>query len=300
VPSADATPANPALAVGRRATLGALVELTKPSIAALVMVTALCGALVAPGPLPVARLVIALVATTLVVGAANALNMYAERDADAFMRRTRNRPLPSGRLTPEVALAFALLLATLGLNTLGVVAGGAACALTLLAFTSYVLAYTPLKRVSPVALYVGALPGALPPLIGYASATGGVGEAALWLFALLFVWQIPHFIAIAIFRAEDYRAAGMAVLPVVRGMAHAKRAVIAWSFVLAFVTLLPAATGVVRPAYLAVAAPSALAFVALALTGRKPNASARWARRLFFASMPYLVIVYAAFVAQAV
>jgi heme o synthase len=288
------------LAVGRRATLGALVELTKPSIAALVMVTALCGALVAPGPLPIARLIIALVATTLVVGAANALNMYAERDADAFMRRTRNRPLPSGRLSPEVALAFALLLATLGLNTLGVVAGGAACALTLLAFTSYVLAYTPLKRVSPIALYVGALPGALPPLIGYASATGSVGEPALWLFAILFVWQIPHFIAIAIFRAEDYRAAGMAVLPVVRGMEHAKRAVVVSSVALALVTLLPAATGVVRPVYLAVALPSALAFVALSLVGLRPQASARWARRLFFASMPYLVVVYAAFVAEAV
>lgn len=288
------------LAVGRRATLGALVELTKPSIAALVMVTALCGALVAPGPLPVARLVIALVATALVVGAANALNMYAERDADAFMRRTRNRPLPSGRLSPEVALAFALLLATLGLNTLGVVAGGVACALTLLAFASYVLAYTPLKRVSPGALYVGALPGALPPLIGHASATGRIGEAALWLFSILFVWQIPHFIAIAIFRAEDYRAAGMAVLPVVSGMAHAKRAVVVSSVALALVTLLPAATGAVRPAYLAVAVPSALSFVALALTGLQPNASARWARRLFFASMPYLVVVYAAFVAEAV
>ena len=295
MPSASST----SIAVTRRATFGALVELTKPSIATLVMVTALCGALVAPGPLPVARLVIALVATALVVGAANSLNMYAERDADALMRRTRNRPLPSGRLSPELALAFALLLATIGLNTLGVVAGGAACALTLLAFVSYVLAYTPLKRVSPVALYVGALPGALPPLIGYASVTGHVGEGALWLFLVLFVWQIPHFIAIAIFRAEDYRAAGMAVLPVVRGIVHAKRAVVVSSVGLALVTLLPAWSGAVRPPYLLVAAPAALAFVALALSGLREGANARWARRLFFASMPYLVVVYAAFVAEA-
>jgi protoheme IX farnesyltransferase len=295
VPSASGS-----LALGRRATLGALVELTKPSIAALVMVTATCGALLADGPLPVARLVVSLVATALVVGAANALNMYAERDADAFMRRTRNRPLPSGRLSPEIALAFALLLATLGLNTLGVVAGGPAFALTLLACASYVLVYTPLKRISPVALYVGALPGALPPLIGYASATGTVGQGALWLFLVLFVWQIPHFIAIAIFRAEDYRAAGMAVLPVVKGVPAAKRAVVVWSFVLALVTLLPAWTGVVRPAYLIVAAPAAALFVALALSGLRQGASARWARRLFFASMPYLVVVYAAFVAEAV
>jgi protoheme IX farnesyltransferase len=292
--------ASSTIVLGRRATAGALVELTKPSIATLVMVTATCGALVAPGPLPYAKLVIALVATALVVGAANALNMYAERDADALMRRTRNRPLPSGRLAPEVALAFALLLATLGLNTLGVVAGGAACALTLLAFVSYVLAYTPLKRVSPLALYVGALPGALPPLIGYASVTGGVGEAAVWLFLVLFVWQIPHFIAIAIFRAEDYRQAGMAVLPVARGMKRARYEVVLSSFALAAVTLLPAWTGVVRPAYLFVALPAVVAFVALALAGLSERAGPKWARRLFFASMPYLVVVYAAFVAEAV
>jgi protoheme IX farnesyltransferase len=294
VPSGEAT----SIALGRRATLGPLVELTKPSIATLVMVTATCGALVAPGPLPFARLVIALVATAFVVGAANALNMYAERDADALMRRTRNRPLPSGRLAPEIALAFALLLATLGLNTLGVVAGGAACALTLLAFLSYVLAYTPLKRISPLALYVGALPGALPPLIGYASVTRGIGEAALWLFLVLFVWQIPHFIAIAIFRAEDYRQAGMAVLPVARGMKRARYEVVLSSLALAAVTLLPAWTGVVRPAYLFVALPAAVAFVALALTGLSERAGPKWARRVFFASMPYLVVVYAAFVAE--
>ncbi len=296
MPSASTT----SIVLGRRATLGALVELTKPSIATLVMVTATCGALVAPGSLPVARLVIALVATALVVGAANALNMYAERDADALMRRTRNRPLPSGRLAPEIALAFALLLASLGLNTLGVVAGGAACALTLLAFTSYVLAYTPLKRLSPLALYVGALPGALPPLIGYASVAGGIGEGALWLFAVLFVWQIPHFIAIAIFRAEDYRSAGMAVLPVARGMKRARREVALTAVVLGLVTLLPAWTGVVRPAYLFVAAPAAVSFVALAALGLREGAGPKWARRVFFASMPYLVVVYAAFVSQAV
>jgi protoheme IX farnesyltransferase len=294
VPSASET-----FAVSRRATLGALSELVKPSIAALVMVTALCGALLAPGPLPVARLLIALVATALVVGAANALNMYIERDADALMRRTRNRPLPSGRLSPEIALGFALVLASVGLNTLGVVVGGVAFFLTFLAFTSYVLAYTPLKRVSQAALYVGALPGALPPLIGFASVTGGLAEAPLWLFLVLFVWQIPHFLAIAVFRAEDYRAAGMKVLSVVHGVHATKRAIVLSSLVLAAVTLAPAWTGAVHPSYLLVAAPSAVAFAAYALFGLYTDAHARWARRLFFLSMPYLVIVYAAFVARA-
>ncbi|HEX6766186.1 MAG TPA: heme o synthase [Polyangiaceae bacterium] len=294
MPSASQT-----LAVSRRATLGALVELTKPSIAALVMVTALCGALVAPGPLPVARLLIALVATALVVGAANALNMYVERDADALMRRTRNRPLPSGRLSPEIALGFALVLASVGLNTLGVVVGGVAFFLTFLAFTSYVLAYTPLKRLSQAALYVGALPGALPPLIGFASVTGGFGEGAAWLFLVLFVWQIPHFLAIAIFRSEDYRAAGMKVHSVVHGVRSTKIAIVLSSLVLAAVTLAPAWTGAVRTSYLLVAAPSAFAFTAYAVLGLRTEAHARWARRLFFLSMPYLVVVYAAFVARA-
>ncbi|HEV8549003.1 MAG TPA: heme o synthase, partial [Polyangiaceae bacterium] len=194
--------------------LGALVELTKPSIAALVMVTAACGALVASRPLSVVRLLVALFATTLVVGAANALNMYAERDSDALMRRTRERPLPSGRLSAEVALGFGLLAASLGLNVLGVVSGGLACALTLLAFASYVFVYTPLKRVTPHALVVGALPGALPPLIGYAAVDGKLGWPALFLFAVLFVWQMPHFLAISLFLREDYRRGGMQVYSV--------------------------------------------------------------------------------------
>ncbi|HEY3498704.1 MAG TPA: protoheme IX farnesyltransferase, partial [Polyangiaceae bacterium] len=177
--------------------LSALVELTKPSILGLVMVTAFCGALAAKQPLPLARLLVALVATALVVAAANALNMYAEADADALMKRTARRPLPTGRLSPEVALGFALLLASLGLNALGLAAGGLPCALTLLAFVSYVFVYTPLKRVTPHALTVGALPGALPPLIGYAAVEGTLGTPAWLLFAILFVWQIPHFLAIA-------------------------------------------------------------------------------------------------------
>src|SRR5690349_10599886 len=173
------------------------------------MVTATCGALVAGGALPIARLVVALVSTALVVGAANALNMYAERETDALMRRTAARPLPSGRLSAEVALGFGVLTASVGLNVLGIVAGGLSCALTALAFVSYVFVYTPLKRLTPHALVVGALPGALPPLIGYAAVRGTLGAPAWFLFAVLFVWQMPHFLAIALFLQEDYRRGGI-------------------------------------------------------------------------------------------
>ena len=288
-----------ASATGAGRVLGPLLELTKPSIAALVMVTATCGALVTGGALPVVRLLVALTATTLVVGAANALNMYAERDSDALMRRTARRPLPSGRLTPEVALGFGLLAASIGLNVLGVVAGGLACALTLLAFASYVFVYTPLKRLTPHALVVGALPGALPPLIGYAAVRGTLGWPAWFLFAVLFVWQMPHFLAIALFLKEDYRRGGMAVYSVARGTAATVRAARLWTLLLVGITLLPALGGHVRLGYFAVAAPAGLGFCALVFAMPAGLTEVRWARRVFFASMPYLVVIYAAFVAAA-
>lgn len=276
-----------------------LVELTKPSIVALVMVTATCGALVAHGSLPVGRLLVALVATTLVVGAANALNMYAERDTDALMRRTLQRPLPSGRLSAEVALGFGLLAASIGLNVLGVVAGGLACALTFLAFASYVFVYTPLKRLTPHALVVGALPGALPPLIGYAAVRGTLGWPALFLFAVLFVWQMPHFLAISLFLQEDYRRGGMRVYSVARGEQAAVRAARYWTLALVALTLLPAIGGAVHLGYFGVVVPAGLAFLALVFVKPAELTRVRWARRVFFASMPYLVVVYAAFVAAA-
>jgi protoheme IX farnesyltransferase len=281
---------------GIRATLSAVVELTKPSLATLVMVTALAGAVVAGGPLPLGRMIVALIATALVVGAANALNMVAEADADAVMARTRKRPLPSGRLSSEVALGFGVLSASLGLNVLGLAAGGLACGLALLAFASYVFVYTPLKRVTPLALWVGALPGALPPLIGYAAAKGSLGAAGWWLFAILFLWQVPHFIAISIFRESDYRRAGMAVYSVANGAEAAERGVRIYSVLLAVLSLLPAAFGVVRLGYLAAVVPASLAFAVLALLGPRGATRERWARRVFFASMPYLIVVCGAFV----
>jgi heme o synthase len=286
-------------AVGFARTLGPLVELTKPSIATLVMVTATCGALVAGGPLPLGRLAVALVATTLVVAAANALNMYAERDSDALMRRTQHRPLPSGRLSAEVALGFGLLAASIGLNVLGVVAGGLACGLTLLAFASYVFVYTPLKRVTPHALIVGALPGALPPLIGYAAVRGTLGWPAVFLFGVLFVWQLPHFLAISLFLQEDYRRGGMQVFSVVRGSEATVRAARYWTLALVLLTLVPAFGHAAHLGYLAVVVPAGLAFSALVFVKPAALTRVRWARRVFFASMPYLVVVYAAFVAAA-
>jgi protoheme IX farnesyltransferase len=189
-------------------------------------------------------------------------------------------------------------MASLGLNVLGLVGGGLACALTLLAFVSYVFVYTPLKRVSPIALWVGALPGALPPLIGYAAARGTLGAPAVWLFAILFLWQVPHFIAISVFRAGEYRRAGMRVHSVVHGAEASVRAIRVYTAVLAVLSVMPAAFDVVRPAYLAAVVPASLAFALLALLGPRGSKRDTWARRVFFASMPYLVVVCAAFVAS--
>jgi heme o synthase len=189
-----------------RAQLSALFELTKPSVTALVMVTMVSGALAASVPIHPFRLLLAMFATACVVGAANAFNMWMERDSDALMSRTRRRPLPTGRLSPEVVLGFGSLLAVVGLTLLATSVSSLSASLGWIALSSYVLAYTPLKRVTTWSLHVGAVPGALPPLIGWASVTGTLSREAFALFAILFVWQLPHFLAIATFSWRSPRS----------------------------------------------------------------------------------------------
>ncbi|MEZ4375336.1 MAG: heme o synthase [Polyangiaceae bacterium] len=279
----------------------ALVELTKPGVTRLVMVTALCGALAAPGEIEWLKVLVALFGTVLVVASANALNMFLERDVDAKMTRTATRPLPSGRISPELAFRFGLGLAAVGLPLLTFAVNPASGLLAALALVSYVAIYTPLKRASDFALHVGAVPGALPPVIGYAAVTGSVGKEALLLFAILLVWQLPHFAAITIFRREEYARAGLKVIAVQRGVAGAKRFIVFHSLMLLLVSLAPTVLGVAGWAYFAIAACAGLAFVALGLHGaglfgRRVADDDRWAKVLFFSSMPYLVVLYAALV----
>jgi protoheme IX farnesyltransferase len=288
---------NASLALGgRKQAFVALLELTKPSITALVMVTMLSGALVTPASVDALRLLAALFSTACVVGSANAFNMWLERESDALMARTRRRPLPSGRLAPELALAFAAMLAVVGLTLLATLVGSLAALLGWLALCSYVLAYTPLKRVTTWALHVGAVPGAIPPLIGSASVSGTISDEALILFSFLLVWQLPHFLAIATFRAPEYARAGLKVLPNTAGRRATERAIIVYSLSLLVIALAPALMGIAGSGYAAVALLSSLAFVGCAVHGRGSRAPERWARRLFVASMPYLVVIYAAFV----
>jgi protoheme IX farnesyltransferase len=226
--------------------------------------------------------------------------MWMERDSDALMSRTRRRPLPTGRLSPEVVLGFGSLLAVVGLTLLATSVSSLSASLGWIALSSYVLAYTPLKRVTTWSLHVGAVPGALPPLIGWASVTGTLSREAFALFAILFVWQLPHFLAIATFRAPEYERAGLKVLPNVSGAAATERSIIFYSVALGIVALVPWALGMVGLGYGVTALLASATFLGFALQGRGRMPANRWARRLFIASMPYLVVVFAAFVASRV
>jgi protoheme IX farnesyltransferase len=300
LPASSAAHSGALAPFGSRAQLSALFELTKPSITTLVMVTMVSGALATSRPIQAFRLALAMFATACVVGAANAFNMWMERDSDALMSRTRRRPLPTGRLSPEMVLGFGSLLAVVGLTLLATSVNSLSASLGWFALSSYVLAYTPLKRITAWSLHVGAVPGAMPPLIGWASVTGGLSREAFALFGILFVWQLPHFLAIATFRAPEYERAGLKVLPNVRGPAATERSIIFYSVVLGVVAVLPWALGMAGPGYGITALLCSLAFLGVALHGRGRLEPKRWARRLFIASMPYLVVVFAAFVASRV
>ncbi len=283
-----------------RAQLSALFELTKPSITTMVMVTMVSGALAASQPIQAAQLALAMFATACVVGSANAFNMWMERDSDAFMTRTRRRPLPTGRLSPDMVVGFGTLLAVVGLTLLATSVSSLSALLGWLALCSYVLAYTPLKRVTPWSLHVGAVPGAIPPLMGWAAVTGSLSREAFALFAIMFVWQLPHFLAIATFRAPEYERAGLKVMPNVDGAAATERAIIFYSFLLGVVTIAPWALGMAGLGYGITAMVCSGAFIGFALQGRKTLPPNRWARRLFIASLPFVVVVFAAFVASRV
>jgi protoheme IX farnesyltransferase len=269
-----------------------LAQLAKPTITRMVLITTLCGALMAPVRIDTLRLGLALFGTGLVVAGANALNMLFERDVDAAMERTRDRPLPSGRLTPEMALGFGGLSAALGLGLLGFFVNPLSCLLAAAALISYAFVYTPLKRVTPYALHVGAIPGAIPPLIGWAAMAGSLALEPWFLFAILCVWQIPHFLAIAIFRQRDYEAAGLKVYPAVKGITATKRAMVGYSLLMVLVSILPLVTGVAGTLYAAIALPLGIGFTVMVAQGFAPGAGERWARRVFLASLPYLVLVF--------
>lgn len=278
-----------------------VIALTKPRLSSLVLCTTAGGLWLAHGTLATWSAASALLGTTLAVAGAHALNCYIERDVDRFMARTRGRPLPAGRLEPWVALILGLILGGVSIPMLWFAVNPITALLGALALGSYVLVYTPMKTRSPAALYVGALPGALPPLMGWTAATGRIDPAGLVLFAVLFVWQIPHFLAIAIYRKDDYAAAGMKTLPVVRGDAVARRHIALWTMVLVVVSFGLPLLGAAGWVYTAAAAVLGAAFIVKTAPGlRRAEPEEGFARGVFLLSLVYLTGLFLALVVDAV
>jgi heme o synthase len=273
-----------------------LIQLAKPRITGLVMATFAGGMWLAPGHLPRWRGIATLLGTALIVGAANALNMFIERDVDRLMERTRQRPLPQGRLSPAVALVFGTALAAAALPLLLLAGNALTGILGGLAFVAYVAIYTPMKKTSPAALFVGAVPGALPPLMGWTAVTGRIDAGALALFGILFLWQIPHFLAIALYRSEDYGRAGFEILPLSIGERATRAVIVVFSAALVAVSLALAPLHVAGVPYTAAAALLGAGFVVCGLYGLRRAASRAWARSLFLASLVYLTLLFVALV----
>jgi protoheme IX farnesyltransferase len=278
------------------ATFAALVQLTKPGVTRMVLATTWCGAAIVPGRLRLDLLVWTLVGTGLVVGAANALNMYMEGDVDALMSRTRGRPIPSGRISSEAALLFGIVMAFVGIPVLDLLVNPLTAFIAGLSLFIYVLAYTPMKRFSTLAVWVGAVPGAVPPLLGWTSQAGAIGMGGMSLFLVLLVWQVPHFHAIALFRMDEYRRASLKILPVTRGVPYTKWSIAVVTAVGLAISVLPVLAGLGGTTYRVAAIALGVPYFALALFGLSPNAGPKWARSFFFASMPYLLGLFVALV----
>jgi protoheme IX farnesyltransferase len=267
------------------------VELSKPRITFLVVLTAAVGYALGAPVFQAGVFLAVLCGTALVAGGASALNQYAEREADGRMFRTRGRPLPAGRLSPAEALAFGLAISAAGLAVLAAGANPLTFALGLAALASYVLAYTPLKRVTSLCTVVGAVPGAIPPLMGWAAGHGALDRTAWALFAVLFLWQLPHFLALAWMYREDYARGGFPMLAVsdTDGGSTGRQALL-YSAALLPVTLAAGLFAGAGRFFLWGGLAAGLAFLAgAALFARRREVA--WARRLFLASVLYLPMV---------
>lgn len=276
-----------------RTRVGDYLELTKPRIAVLVLFTVAIGALLATRDIAnFPALVHAIVGTALLAGAASALNQLWERHTDALMRRTENRPLPGGRLTPFEVLVFGLGLAVIGLCYLAFTIRQPWCVLiAAITFFSYVFVYTPLKRCTTANTLIGAIPGALPPVIGWSAMGGPVELWVVVIFLVLLFWQIPHFLAIAWMYREDYARAGLRMLPVVdaTGALTASRMLL-FCFALIASSLLPVFAGMASWCYGTLVVMLGGLFLA-AIVGFARDATTAKARRVLHMSLFYLPTV---------
>lgn len=280
------------------ATVGDYVQILKPRVMSLVVFTGVVGMLLAPGHLHPVLAAVAVLCIAVGAGASGAINMWYDRDIDAVMRRTANRPLPAGRMVPGEALGFGCVLAAGSVVVLGLAVNWVAAELLALTIGFYVFVYTIwLKRRTPQNIVIGGAAGALPPLIGWAAVTGDIGWGALALFAIIFFWTPPHFWALSLYKSEEYAAAGVPMLPVVAGARETKRQMLLYTLMLWPVTAAPWLLGIGGPLYAIGAGALSLAFTGTALRVWRDD-SDRSARQMFAFSLLYLFLIFVLLLAE--
>jgi len=273
--------------------VGDYVALLKPRVMSLVVFTGFVGLYLAPGHLHPVLAAVAMLCIAVGAGAAGAINMWYDRDIDAVMRRTRERPLPAGRMAPGDALGFGCVLAAAAVLVMGVGVNWSAAALLALTIAFYVFVYTIwLKRRTPQNIVIGGAAGALPPVVGWAAVTGDVGIPALVLFALIFFWTPPHFWALSLYRAGDYAKAGVPMLPVVAGARETKKQMLAYTLMLWPIAVAPALMGIAGWLY-GTAALGLSALFTWAAVRVWRDAGDRSAKQMFAFSILYLFLLFA-------
>ena len=271
------------------------LELTKPKLSGLVMSTSLVGVVLASKNIDSMTPILSLLFIALVVGGACVLNCYIEIDVDSKMERTKERVLPSGKLGPGQALIFGCLLLGMGFSGLFFLVNWITGFLAIIATVLYLFSYTPLKQKSEYAVYVGAIPGAIPPIMGWTAVTGELGPFAYCLFGILLVWQLPHFWAISIYHAQDYNTANIKIYPSQKGLDATTKNIFSFTIILAFVSLLPVILGETLPSFSWVCLGLNAPFIYLSSLGifkKKDELSVKsWAKNYFYGSIFYLPLL---------
>ena len=274
--------------------VGDYIELLKPRVMSLVVFTALVGLVVAPGHVHPVIGFVALLCITVGAGAAGALNMWYDADVDARMARTAGRPIPRGRVTPGEAAGFGFTLATFAVVTLGLLVNVLSAALLAFTIFFYVAIYTMwLKRSTPQNIVIGGAAGALPPVIGWAAATGTLAVEPVLLFLIIFFWTPPHFWALSLYRSDDYARAGIPMLPVVAGAEETRRQILLYTLILAPLGAAPWLLGFAGPVYGIAAAAIGGVLIALALRVHNERQGYRASKQLFGFSILYLFLLFA-------
>ena len=297
--SAASTTARAALALpAARRVAGDYLALTKPKVQSLLLLTTVTTMLVAGDP-SVGLIALTCLGGYLSAGGAGAVNHWYDRDVDARMARTADRPVPAGRVAPRAALAFGCALAALSFAELALTVNLLAAVLALCGFLGYTLVYTMwLKRRTPQNIVIGGAAGAVPPLVGWAAVTGGLDGTALYLFAIVFFWTPPHFWALSLLMKGEYEKVGIPMLPVVRGETETRRQILLYTLLLYAVTQLPFCAGGFGLVYLAASLALGAVFIAGAVVLQR-RADRRSALRLYLFSLAYLALLFGAMVADA-